>query len=297
MDFSWIPFDVSNLRLWLCYFFILLGVLDILIGMIGLIRLPDIYNRLHATTKIATTGAFFVLFGILIADGWTPMGIKSIAIAVFLLMTAPVAGHVIARAAYNINVPPCDQTIFDAYCGKRQGDYCDDFDYHEGSYVYVDLDKRDQDHSFSKYKENLATQFSKEITDLATDVVEQTPDTVAPIEDEEVGDELKKVVSAPETKEPEPESEKPIEDLGDVISEPDDSEEKTELEQKPELTEGLTTDELEQKLEENPDLETAIPEKKLEAIRENGDDADAENADGSTEDKPDDSKSETEKSE
>ncbi|WNY25757.1 monovalent cation/H(+) antiporter subunit G [Methanolapillus millepedarum] len=289
MDLSVFPFDFSSLRLWICYFFLLLGVLDILIGMIGLIRLPDIYNRLHATTKIATTGAFFVLLGILVADGLTPLGIKSIAIAVFLLMTAPVAGHVIARAAYNINVPPCDQTIFDAYCGKRQGDYCDDFDFHEGSYVYVDLDKRDQAHSFNKYKENLATQFSKEITDLATDVVETTPDTVVPIEDEVIDDGLKTVVSEPKSDVSKPEQTeaetKPVlTDLDDVISAPEDSDEKTELEARPELTEGFSESELEEKLEENPDLQTAIPEKKLEEIRENDDgNADAKDSDGKDE--------------
>ncbi|WNY27743.1 monovalent cation/H(+) antiporter subunit G [Methanolapillus ohkumae] len=279
--------DFSTIRLWACYFFLLLGVLDILIGMIGLIRLPDIYNRLHATTKIATTGAFFVLLGILIADGFTPLGIKSIAIAIFLLMTAPVAGHVIARAAYNINVPPCDQTVFDAYCGKRQGDYCDDFDYHEGAYVYVDLDKRDHDHSFNKYKENLTSQFAKELTDLTSDMVETTPDLSAAQKEADLESK-----SAPEFKpeseskfEPKPESkpesklefksesklesEPGMDDLDGVISEPENVSSKTELEQKPELAEGFSKEELKDKLEENPELSTSIPEKKLKSMREN----------------------------
>lgn len=112
--------DWTTVRIGACYFFLLLGVFDVLVGMIGLIRLPDVYNRLHATTKIATTGAFFVLLSILIYDGFTSFGLKAITVGIFLLMTAPVAGHVISRAAYHINIPPCEQTLFDSYCGKRQ---------------------------------------------------------------------------------------------------------------------------------------------------------------------------------
>ncbi|WNY23853.1 hypothetical protein MmiHf6_11760 [Methanimicrococcus hongohii] len=178
--------DFATIRLYISYAFLLFGVFDILVGMIGLIRLPDIYNRLHATTKIATTGAFFVLLSILIQDGLNSFGLKAIAIGIFLLMTAPVAGHVIARAAYNINIPPCDQTLFDAYSGKRQGDYCDTFDFHEGSYVYLDIERREKDRIQSdQYKENLTDQFAEELSVLVHDVSDHTPDTFVDDEDED----------------------------------------------------------------------------------------------------------------
>jgi len=179
--------DFGLIRLYISYFFLLFGVIDVLIGMIGLVRLPDVYNRLHATTKIATTGAFFVLFSILIREGLTSFGFKAIAIGIFLLVTAPVAGHVIARAAYNINIPPCDQTLYDAYGGKRQGDYCDDYDFHEGSYVYVDLDRREHEHiQGHHFVENLVDQFSEELTSLVHDVDKSTPEAIREeIEDEE----------------------------------------------------------------------------------------------------------------
>ena len=162
-------FDV--IRLYASSFFLLFGVIDLLIGMIGLIRLPDVYNRLHATTKIATTGAFFVLLSILIRDGFTPLGLKAIAIGFFLLMTAPVAGHVIARAAYHIGVPPCNQTIYDAYIGKRQGDYCDSCDFHEGSFVYLNFENnKESDHHVSDhFEEHLIDQFSEELSDFYHD--------------------------------------------------------------------------------------------------------------------------------
>ncbi|MDV0445771.1 hypothetical protein MmiAt1_13660 [Methanimicrococcus sp. At1] len=183
--------DFTTIRLYLSYACLLFGVFDVLVGMIGLIRLPDIYNRLHATTKIATTGAFFVLLSILIQDGLTAFGLKAIAIGIFLLMTAPVAGHVIARAAYNIGIPPCDQTLFDAYGGKRQGDYCDDYDFHEGSYVYLDIERREKDRIHSDhFEEHLSGQFSEELSGLVHDVNDQTPDTFVESGEDDDNEEL-----------------------------------------------------------------------------------------------------------
>ena len=182
MDFSFIDLSFINfalIRLVISSALLLFGVFDVLVGMIGLIRLPDIYNRLHATTKIATTGAFFVLLSILVYDGFTDFGLKAIAIGIFLLMTAPVAGHVIGRTAYNIPIPPCDQTLFDAYHGKRQGDFCDDYDFHEGSYVFVDIERREHDHIHSDhYEEHLTEQFTEELSKLVHKVSEHTVDPV-----------------------------------------------------------------------------------------------------------------------
>jgi len=180
--------NFAIIRLYVSYFFLLFGVFAVFVGMIGLIRLPDIYNRLHATTKIATLGAFLVLFSILIRDGFTPFGLKAIAVGVFLLMTTPVAGHVIARVAYNAGIAPCDQTIFDAYSGKRQGDYCDDYDFHEGAYTFLNLETKERGHEYSdQYIENLTEQFSRELAGLAHHMVETDADLYG--EQEDVWDE------------------------------------------------------------------------------------------------------------
>jgi len=182
--------NFTTIRLYVSYFFLLFGVFAILVGMIGLIRLPDVYNRLHATTKIATLGALFVLLSILVRDGFTSFGLKAIAVGVFLLMTAPVAGHVIARVAYNAGIPPCDQTIFDAYSGKRQGDYCDDYDFHEGSYTFLNLETGARQHEYSdQYIENLTEQFSRELAGLAHHMAEEDDDLYDDIDDSEWGEE------------------------------------------------------------------------------------------------------------
>ncbi len=87
----------------------------VFLGMLGLLRLPDIYNRLHATTKIGTIGAFGVMVAIVLKVGFTPMGIKAITVGLFLLLTAPVAAHMIARAAHRHGVGLCEESIIDDY--------------------------------------------------------------------------------------------------------------------------------------------------------------------------------------
>ena len=183
--------NFEAIRVFISSILLLIGVFSVLVGMIGLVRLPDIYNRLHATTKIATMGAFFVLLSIVVQDGLGPFGLKSIAVGIFLIMTAPAAGHVIARAAYNAGIPPCDLTLFDAYSGKRQGDDCIDHEeYHEGSYQYLDIERRERDHICSDhFEEHLGDQLAEELTALVHAVSDQTPDTFVD-DDMDDGEEL-----------------------------------------------------------------------------------------------------------
>jgi len=99
---------------------LVIGIFFLSLGMIGLLRLPDVYNRLHATTKVGTLGAFGVLLSILIQEGFTPMGIKAFTVGLFILLTSPISGHMIARAAYRMGVNLCDGTCLDEYAGKRK---------------------------------------------------------------------------------------------------------------------------------------------------------------------------------
>lgn len=96
-------------------FILILGLMFVFLGMVGLLRLPDVYNRLHATTKIGTLGAFAVMLSILLKVGFTPMGVKAITVGLFLLLTAPVAAHMIGRAAHKHGVDLCEGSIIDEY--------------------------------------------------------------------------------------------------------------------------------------------------------------------------------------
>lgn len=96
-------------------FLISIGVIFTVAAVIGILRLPDIYTRSHAATKSATfgvscilTGAFFYFW---IFEG--DFNIKLLLGILFLLFTAPLGGHVIARAAYVSGVKPYESTAND----------------------------------------------------------------------------------------------------------------------------------------------------------------------------------------
>jgi multicomponent Na+:H+ antiporter subunit G len=75
------------------------GLFFLFVGTLGLLRLPDVYCRLHATTKCDTLGAGLVLLSLLLQSG-AAVAVKLGIIILFILITNPTAAHVIARAAY-----------------------------------------------------------------------------------------------------------------------------------------------------------------------------------------------------
>ncbi|MCK4420289.1 Na+/H+ antiporter subunit G [candidate division WOR-3 bacterium] len=80
--------------------FVLVGVIFDLLGCLGLIRLPDVYNRLQAATKSVTLGTCMILFGIFLEFGFTSGGIKALICALFILFTSPTAAHALARGSH-----------------------------------------------------------------------------------------------------------------------------------------------------------------------------------------------------
>ncbi|WP_227397133.1 monovalent cation/H(+) antiporter subunit G [Jeotgalibacillus aurantiacus] len=102
--------------------FILIGAFFSVVTAIGLIRLPDLYTRTHAASKSATLGVMCILIGTLIffltEDG---MFNSRIVLGIFfVLITAPVGGHLIARAAYNMGVKPAPETVVDDLADKEK---------------------------------------------------------------------------------------------------------------------------------------------------------------------------------
>src|SRR3989339_1620263 len=87
------------------YFFVVVGVLFDLFGCIGLLRLPDVYNRLQAAAKCATLGTCGTLFGVAILNGLNPTGVKALLAIGFVLLTAPTGAQALSRAAYISGVP------------------------------------------------------------------------------------------------------------------------------------------------------------------------------------------------
>ncbi len=73
------------------------------LGVLGLIRLPDVYTRLQATGKVGVFGVVLLLVAAVI---WTELGIgKALLLIALLMVSGPVSTHAISSAAYRIGVP------------------------------------------------------------------------------------------------------------------------------------------------------------------------------------------------
>ena len=94
---------------------IAVGLIFDFFGCLGLIRFPDVYNRLQASAKCITLGTCGILLGLICFKGFTATGIKALLCLVFIILTAPVSAHALARAAYRSGVKPWSGTIVDEY--------------------------------------------------------------------------------------------------------------------------------------------------------------------------------------
>jgi len=95
--------------------FIIVGLVFDFIGCLGLIRLPDVYNRLHASIKCVTLGTSSILFGLFLYKGFSPAGVKALLCILFLVLTAPVSAHVLARSAHKSGVKLWEKSVCDKY--------------------------------------------------------------------------------------------------------------------------------------------------------------------------------------
>ncbi|MEL6913541.1 MAG: monovalent cation/H(+) antiporter subunit G [Pseudomonadota bacterium] len=84
---------------------ILGGALSVLAG-IGIVRLPDVFIRMHAATKVGTLGSGFIMAGAAVFFGTSEVIILTVLIVFFLLLTAPIAAHMIGRAALRLGIVP-----------------------------------------------------------------------------------------------------------------------------------------------------------------------------------------------
>lgn len=90
----------------LSWILIAIGGLFIVIGGIGLIRMPDVFTRMHAASLIETLGAGALLSGLMIQAGWTLITAKLVLVLAFLLFTSPTSTYALANAAWRSGVKP-----------------------------------------------------------------------------------------------------------------------------------------------------------------------------------------------
>ena len=97
------------------YILVTIGVLFDIFGCIGLVRFPDVYNRLQASTKCVTLGTVLLLAGVAFIEGCGAMAAKAVVCAVFILITAPTAAHAIAKGSYAAGVKLWKDSVVDKY--------------------------------------------------------------------------------------------------------------------------------------------------------------------------------------
>ena len=97
------------------YILIIIGILFDIFGCIGLVRFPDVYNRLQAATKCVTLGTIVLLLGIALVGVSGAMSAKAIICAVFILITSPTAAHAIAKGAHASGVELWENSVVDKY--------------------------------------------------------------------------------------------------------------------------------------------------------------------------------------
>ena len=81
---------------WLC---LVSGGFFCIVGAIGLVRMPDLYTRMHAASVIETLGAGLLLLGLMLQAGFTLILAKLIVLGLLIFFTSPTATHALARAA------------------------------------------------------------------------------------------------------------------------------------------------------------------------------------------------------
>jgi multicomponent Na+:H+ antiporter subunit G len=97
---------------------LLLGAAFVLISAIGVLRFPDVFMRMHAATKAGTLGGALILLAAVVAFGSLGVTVKVALVFLFILLTAPVAAHLLGRAAFRSDVTLWERTRVDELPGR-----------------------------------------------------------------------------------------------------------------------------------------------------------------------------------
>ncbi len=113
---------MSDIAIIISTILIATGVLFNIFGCVGLLRLPDVYNRLQSATKCVTLGTCSILLGVLVRYGFINTGIKALVAIPLLFFTATVAAHALARGSYKFGIKLGEKSIHDDYKDEHDQD-------------------------------------------------------------------------------------------------------------------------------------------------------------------------------
>jgi multicomponent Na+:H+ antiporter subunit G len=104
---------------WLARLFVLAGATLALLAGVGILRMPDVFTRMQASTKASTLGLGCLLLALALRYPDTAVVIRAAAIGAFMMLTTAVAAHVIARAAARSRSPLWEGTLLDERPGEN----------------------------------------------------------------------------------------------------------------------------------------------------------------------------------
>lgn len=104
---------------------LIVGALFFLVAALGILRFPDLYTRMHAATKGSALAAvlMFLAVAVFFEDAWITA--EALLVIVFIFLTAPVAGHMIGRAAHTLRTPMAKETVMDELSDKEEENISD----------------------------------------------------------------------------------------------------------------------------------------------------------------------------
>jgi multicomponent Na+:H+ antiporter subunit G len=97
---------MSEVREVLALLFVTAGAFFLLVGSVGIVRLPDFFTRTHATGKSDTLGIMLVLGGLAVYEGMTLNSLKLFLAILFVALANPIGSHALARAALRFGLKP-----------------------------------------------------------------------------------------------------------------------------------------------------------------------------------------------
>lgn len=110
---------LAGLEIYLGGVVLVLGAVFTLLAAIGVVRLPDLYTRMHAASKAGAVGGGLILLAVAVLAQDAAVAIRALVGVIFLLLTTPVSAHLLARASYLSGYRPCNETVLDELASNK----------------------------------------------------------------------------------------------------------------------------------------------------------------------------------
>ncbi len=112
---------MTGLTDWIAAVLAALGVAFSVLAAVGILRMPDLFTRMHAASKAGTLGACCTVLAAAVYFSQTDIAVRAVLTVLFLVLTAPIAAHVIGRGGYIAGAELSPETIVDEFGGRPPG--------------------------------------------------------------------------------------------------------------------------------------------------------------------------------